>query len=75
MILKLQLPAINQEMDKILSNHFDFKITLETDTASNVMDVFIEDSTGKRVIEVASGMEKMVTSIAIAPCRSCRARR
>ena len=65
MILKLQLPAINQEMDKILSNHFDFKITLETDTASNVMDVFIEDSTGKRVIEVASGMEKMVTSIAL----------
>ncbi len=65
MILKLQLPAINQEMDKILSNHFDFKITLETDVASNVMDVFIEDSTGKRVIEVASGMEKMVTSIAL----------
>lgn len=65
MILKSQLPAINQELDKILSNHFDFKVSLETDTTSNVMDVFIEDSTGYRVIEVASGMEKMITSIAL----------
>lgn len=65
MILKSQLPAINQELEKILSNHFDFKVTLETDTSSNVMDVFIQDSTGRRVIEVASGMEKMITSIAL----------
>lgn len=65
MILKSQLPAINQELEKILSNHFDFKVSLETDTSSNVMDVFIQDSTGRRVIEVASGMEKMITSIAL----------
>ena len=65
MILKGQLPSINAELDKILTSAIDFKITLETDTTSNVMDVFIEDKEGKRVIETASGMEKMITSMAL----------
>ena len=65
MILKSQLPAINAELEKILSNIFDFKIFLETDTSSNVMDVFIEDNGGKRVIEMASGAEKMIASLAL----------
>lgn len=65
MILKSQLPAINHELNKILSSVVDFKITLETETSSNVMDVFIEDETSRRVIETASGMEKMIASLAI----------
>ncbi len=65
MILKGQMPAINEELSKILSNMVDFKIVLETDTTANVMDVFIEDSTSRRVIETASGMEKMVASLAL----------
>lgn len=65
MILKSQLPAINQELDRILGSVMDFKVFLETDTSSNVMDVFIEDKDSRRVIEVASGMEKMITSIAL----------
>lgn len=65
MILKSQLPAINQELARILGSTMDFRVTLETDTTSNVMDVFIEDKDSRRVIEVASGMEKMITSIAL----------
>ena len=65
MILMSQLPAINQELHKILSSVVDFSIVLETDTSSNVMDVFIEDKTSRRVIETASGMEKMIASLAL----------
>lgn len=65
MILKSQLPAINKELEMILSSLVDFSITLDSDINSNAMDVFIEDSEGKRVIETASGMEKMIASLAL----------
>lgn len=65
MILKTQLPAINFELSKLLSNVVDFKITLETDINSNVMDVFLEDAISRRIIELASGMEKMIASLAL----------
>jgi DNA repair exonuclease SbcCD nuclease subunit/ABC-type Mn2+/Zn2+ transport system ATPase subunit len=65
MLLKTQLPAINMELAKILANVVDFKITLETDTNSNVMDVFIEDGSSRRIIELASGAEKMIASLAL----------
>lgn len=65
MILKSQLPAINNELVKILSGVIDFKVSLETDTNSNTMDVYIEDSDSRRIIEVASGMEKMISSLAL----------
>lgn len=65
MILKSQLPAINKELEMILSSLVDFSITLDSDINSNAMDVFIEDAEGKRVIETASGMEKMIASLAL----------
>lgn len=65
MILKTQLPAINAEIAKILGGIVDFKIQLEADINSNSMDVYIEDSNSKRLIELASGMEKMISSLAI----------
>ena len=65
MVLKSQLPAINSEIDKVLNGFIDFKIYLETDVNSNIMDVFIEDNHSKRVIELASGMEKMICSLAL----------
>ncbi|MFA6049725.1 MAG: metallophosphoesterase [Candidatus Paceibacterota bacterium] len=65
MVLKTQLPAINFELSKILDNIVDFKVTLETDITSNVMDVYIEDGHSRRIIELASGMEKMICSLAL----------
>jgi len=65
MVLKTQLPAINFELTKILDNIVDFKVTLETDITSNVMDVYIEDGHSRRIIELASGMEKMICSLAL----------
>ena len=64
-VLKTQLPTLNAEITKILSNIVDFKIILETDINSNAMDVYIQDAHSKRVIELASGMEKMICSIAL----------
>lgn len=65
MVLKTQLPAINMELAKLLDNVVDFKVSLETDVSSNVMDVYIEDGHSRRIIELASGMEKMICSLAL----------
>ena len=64
-ILKSQLPSINAELNSILAGIVPFRIFLETEVGSNTLDVFIEDKDSRRVIELASGMEKMIASIAI----------
>jgi len=65
MVLKSQLPAINEELAKILDGIVDFAITLDGDDGSNAMDVHIEDGQTKRIIELASGMEKTIASLAL----------
>jgi DNA repair exonuclease SbcCD ATPase subunit len=65
MVLMTQLPAINREMAKILGNLVDFTVTLETDITSNIMDVYIEDGKSRRLVELGSGMEKTVCSLAL----------
>jgi exonuclease SbcC len=42
-----------------------FTVVLEADLESNAMDVFIDYGDSKRIIELASGMEKMISSLAI----------
>lgn len=66
MILKTQLPAINLELDKILSGIVNFRVSLETEVNTvNTLDVFITDERSRRVIELGSGMEKMISSLAL----------
>ena len=64
-VLKTQLPAINSELEKILTGIVDFRLSLETEVNSNSLEVYIEDAHSRRVIELASGMEKMISSLAI----------
>ena len=64
-ILKNKLPEINTELNNILAGIVSFRIFLETEVGSNSLDVFIEDKDSRRVIELASGMEKMIASLAI----------
>jgi DNA repair exonuclease SbcCD ATPase subunit len=64
-VLKTQLPAINAELAKLLGGLVDFNITFETEAGSNVMDIYIEDGHSRRILELGSGMEKMIASIAI----------
>ena len=66
MVLKTQLPAINMELNKILSGVVDFTVSLETEmNGVNTLDVFITDAHDKRVGELASGMEEMIISLAL----------
>jgi DNA repair exonuclease SbcCD ATPase subunit/predicted phosphodiesterase len=64
-VLKNKLPEINTELNNILAGVVSFRIFLETEVGSNTLDVFIEDKDSRRVIELASGMEKMIASLAI----------
>lgn len=64
-VLKNKLPEINAELNNILAGTVSFRIFLETEVGSNSLDVFIEDKDSRRVIELASGMEKMIASLAI----------
>ena len=64
-VLKTQLPAINTELAKLLGGLVDFNITFETEPGSNMMDIYIEDGHSRRILELGSGMEKMLASIAI----------
>lgn len=60
-ILRTQIPAINAEISRILQATTDIKVTLEAD--DNSMDVYLEDEeSGKRIIEICSGMEKTLCS-------------
>jgi DNA repair exonuclease SbcCD ATPase subunit len=63
MLINNSLPLINNEINKILSGVVAFNINLEDDGTN--LNVYIDYGDSKRVIECASGMEKMITSIAI----------
>ena len=60
-----QLPNINNEISKILQNTTGFTVELEADPNTNAMDIYINYGDSKRIIELASGMEKMIASLAI----------
>jgi DNA repair exonuclease SbcCD ATPase subunit/DNA repair exonuclease SbcCD nuclease subunit len=64
-VLKSQLPIVNSEIANILSGVLNFNITLELDEALNTLNIFLNDEKSKRRIEVCSGMEKVIASLAI----------
>ena len=64
-IIRSQLPSINSEIAKILQGVVGFTVELEADKNSNAMDIYINYGDSRRIIECASGMEKMMASLAI----------
>ena len=64
-IITYQLPLINEEISKILQGVVGFTVELTASTSSNTMDVYINYGDSRRIIECASGMEKMMASLAI----------
>lgn len=65
MLLNSQLPVINKLINDYLSDVVDFKIKFQTEVGVNTLDIFLQDEKSTRVIELASGMEKMISSLAI----------
>lgn len=64
-IMASQLPSINKEISKILQGVVGFTVELEAEAGTNDMDIYIDYGDSRRVIECASGMEKMMASLAI----------
>lgn len=64
-LLHSLLPKINAEITKILQGVVGFTIELEADLDSNAMDIYINYGDSRRIVELASGMEKMMASLAI----------
>lgn len=64
-IMSSQLPIINSEIAKILQGVVSFAVELEADLNSNDMEIFINYGDSRRIIETASGMEKMISALAI----------
>lgn len=58
------LPIINSEVNKILTNVVNFNVCIEDDDNNN-LNIMIDYNGNKRNIETASGMEKMISSIAL----------
>jgi exonuclease SbcC len=64
-IINKMLPAINVEISKILSGVVGFTVEIESNLESNTLDVYINYGDSRRIIELGSGMEKMMASLAI----------
>jgi len=64
-IIHSMLPQINSEISKILKGVVGFTVDLEADLESNSMDIYINYGDSKRIVELGSGMEKMMASLAI----------
>lgn len=64
-VIHSQLPLINSEIAKILHGIVNFTIELESDVETNALDVYINYGDCRRIIELGSGMEKVVASLAL----------
>ena len=62
-IMSRNLPAINVELSRILQDIVGFSVEMEVDEKST--DVYLNYGDSRRPIECASGMEKMVSSMAL----------
>lgn len=64
-IIHSQLPVINSEIAKLLQGITNFTVELETDVDSNALDVYLNYGDDRRIIELGSGMEKVIASLAL----------
>lgn len=60
-----QLPVINAEIAKVLQGIVDFTVELENDEATDSSEIYINYGDSRRIIELCSGMEKTIASLAI----------
>ena len=63
-IISNALPRINAEISNILTGISGFTVEIECDD-SNSVEIYLNYGDSRRLIELGSGMEKMISSIAI----------
>jgi exonuclease SbcC len=64
-IIASQLPRINNEISKVLTGVANFNVELMANEEDGDLEIFIDYGDSKRPIELSSGMEKMISSLAI----------
>jgi len=64
-VIRSRLPEINAEIASILQGVTGFTVELESDEGSNEMSIYINYGDSRRIIECCSGMEKMMSALAI----------
>ena len=65
MIIASELPKINSEISKILHGITNFDVVMEADPDNNDLELYLDYGDSRRPIELGSGMEKMLASLAI----------
>jgi DNA repair exonuclease SbcCD ATPase subunit/DNA repair exonuclease SbcCD nuclease subunit len=65
MIIAAELPKINAEVAKILHGITNFDVILEADPDNSDLELYLDYGDSRRPIELGSGMEKMLASLAI----------
>lgn len=64
-IIALQLPIVNDAIATMLQGVVNFTVQLEIDQDTEFLEVYIDYGDSRRIIELGSGMEKMIASLAI----------
>jgi len=64
-IIASQLPRINNEISKVLTGVANFNVELAANEEDGDLEIFIDYGDSQRPIELSSGMEKMISSLAI----------
>ena len=64
-VIRSRLPEINAEIASILQGVTGFTVELESSEGSADMQIYINYGDSKRMIECCSGMEKMMSALAI----------
>lgn len=64
-IVNSQLPLINAEIARILHGVVDYTLRFEKDDESSTTEIYLDYGDSARLIELSSGMEKMIGALAI----------
>lgn len=64
-IISKKMPILNKQVNFILSQAVNFKLFIEDNEEEKTVKIYIVDEKGKRSIELGSGMEKTVSSLAL----------
>jgi DNA repair exonuclease SbcCD ATPase subunit len=64
-LIRRKLPEINAEIAQILQGVTTFTVELESEDGSSNMEIYLNYGDSRRIIECCSGMEKMLSAMAI----------
>lgn len=64
-LLRQLLPIVNERIAQVLHGVVEFTVEIELESDSNNVHVYVNYGDSRRMIELASGMEKMIAALAI----------